>query len=112
MNNLPIFFLLKVNQKREIVDSFVNFLSKLNFTHVETFYLDDKEYEVLLTADSIQNLTLVQNMKYTENVWFGADYLSTPLDDELYMDDSDLYPDDADIVFDCENCDKCKCKPN
>lgn len=104
MNNSPIYFLLKVNQKREVVDTFVKFLEKLNFTHVETFYLDDKEYEVILTADSIQNLTLVENMKYTAGVWFGADYLSEDFDDE--------FPDETDMICDCDNCMDCNCTVN
>lgn len=105
MNNSPIYFLLKVNQKREVVDSFVKFLSKLNFVHIETFYLDDKEYEVILTSDSIQNLSLVENMKYTAGIWYGGDYLSEDFDDERF-------PDETDMICDCDNCMDCNCTVN
>jgi hypothetical protein len=106
MTNYPIYFLLKVNQKREVVDSFVKFIEKLNFTHVETFYLDDKEYEVILTSDSIQNLSLVENMKYTAGVWYGADYL---YDD---LEEYDEFPDETDMICDCDNCMDCNCTVN
>jgi Mlc titration factor MtfA (ptsG expression regulator) len=109
MNNSPIYFLLKVNQKREVVDAFVKFLAKLNFTHVETFYLDDKEYEVILTSDSIQNLSLVENMKYTAGVWFGGDYFSN---DDEYMDEDHEFPDETDMICDCDNCMDCNCTVN
>jgi hypothetical protein len=106
MTNSPIYFLLKVNQKREVVDAFVKFIEKLNFTHIETFYLDDKEYEVILTSDSIQNLSLVENMKYTAGVWYGADYL---YDD---LEEYDDFPDETDMICDCDNCMDCNCTVN